>query len=115
MLTCVYNNSNKVQGAQERLMEIKQGDPNSLAQYIAKFECGIYEARVHDRPDHIIISIFHYASFLRIVQQLASASSTYTAPTNQHHSTTPIELGNINAMELGKINALSISLEERNN
>ena len=91
-------------------------------------ERGMYEARGNNWPDHIVFSIFlkalntklrdllsqqlnlptEDASFLRIVQQIASRSSgsNYTAPANhsqhQNHRTTPI-------------NAVSTSLGERNN
>ena len=86
-LTRVYDNPNKVQEAEDRLLNIKQ-DTDTLAAYIARFERILYEAHAHDWPDVTKISTFRkglnqtlrnrlsqqlnlprmYPEFLRIVQ-----------------------------------------------
>ena len=56
-LTRVYDNPNKVQEAEDRLLSIKQ-DTDSLATYIAKFERNLYEAHGHNWLDVTKISTF---------------------------------------------------------
>ncbi|OQD83488.1 hypothetical protein PENANT_c016G07664 [Penicillium antarcticum] len=46
-LARVYDNPNKVQEAEDRLLNLKQ-DTDPLAAYIAKFERNLYEAHSHD-------------------------------------------------------------------
>jgi hypothetical protein len=43
-LARVYNNPNKVQEAEDKLLALKQGT-DSLSTYVAKFERVLYEAR----------------------------------------------------------------------
>ena len=93
-LTRVYDNPNKIQEAEDRLLSLKQGDDN-LTTYVAKFERILYEARSQTWPDAVKISAFRrglgttiknrliqqlnlptdYPSFLRVVQQLAGHSN----------------------------------------
>ncbi|KAJ5124612.1 uncharacterized protein N7515_008437 [Penicillium bovifimosum] len=47
----VYDNPNKVQEAEDRLLSVRQGADESLAAYIAKFERLLYEARGQHWPD----------------------------------------------------------------
>ncbi|KAF7938374.1 hypothetical protein EAE99_002046 [Botrytis elliptica] len=56
-LTRVYNNLNKVQEAEDRLFNLKQGI-DSLHTYIAKFERTLYEAKGQNWSDSNKISIF---------------------------------------------------------
>jgi hypothetical protein len=49
-LTCMYDNPNKVQEAEDRLYSIKQGT-NLLASYVAKFERVLYKACRQNWPD----------------------------------------------------------------
>ena len=93
-LARVYDNPNKIQEAEDRLLSLKQGDDN-LTTYVAKFERILYEARSQTWPDAAKISAFRrglgstiknrliqqlnlpmdYPSFLRVVQQLAGHSN----------------------------------------
>lgn len=86
----VYDNPNKVQEAEDKLLGLKQGT-DSIPTYIAKFERVLYEASGQDWPDINKISVFRnglsstvrnrlnqqlnlpqsYPDFIRIVQQLA--------------------------------------------
>ncbi|CAG8079946.1 unnamed protein product, partial [Penicillium nalgiovense] len=54
----VYDNPNKIQEAEDRLLSIKQSPEESLAAYIAKFERVLYEAKGQDWPDVTKISTF---------------------------------------------------------
>jgi hypothetical protein len=54
----VYDNPNKVQEAEDKLLALKQGSDNSVAAYIAWFECVLYEACGQDWPDANKISVF---------------------------------------------------------
>lgn len=94
-LARVYDNPNKVQEAEDRLLSLRQGN-DSAPTYISKFERVLYEARGQNWPDINKISIFRnglnstirsglnqqlnlpqrYPDFIRIVQQLASRSSS---------------------------------------
>lgn len=96
-LARVYDNPNKVQEAEDRLFSIKQGS-DSLHAYMAKFERILYEAQGQDWPDVNKISTFRnglhstirnrlsqqlnlprtYADFIRVVQQLAGRSTTFS-------------------------------------
>lgn len=93
-LTRVYDNPNKVQEAEDKLLAIKQGT-DSIPAYVAKFERVLYEARGQDWPDVNKISTFRnglnsvirnrlaqqlnpprkYPDFVRVVQQLAGRTS----------------------------------------
>jgi hypothetical protein len=96
----VYDNPNKVQEAEDKLLSLKQGT-DSIPAYIAKFERVLYEASGQDWPDINKISVFRnglssmvrnrlaqqlnlpqkYPDFIRIVQQLAGrGTSTYHSP-----------------------------------
>ena len=56
-LSRIYNNPNKVQEAEDRLLTIKQGtDPIPI--YVAKFERVLYKARGQNWPDVNKISTF---------------------------------------------------------
>lgn len=46
-LTRVYDNPNKIQEAEDRLLNIKQ-DTDTLAAYVAKFERNLYKAYSYD-------------------------------------------------------------------
>jgi hypothetical protein len=118
-LTRVYDNPNKVQEAEDRLLNLKQ-DTDPLAAYIAKFERNLYEAHGHDWPDVAKISAFRkglnttlrnrlnqqlnlprvYPDFLRVVQQLASYSSGSSGST--YHTQKPtIARNNDDRMDIG--------------
>ena len=93
-LSRVYDNPNKVQEAEDKLLALRQGT-DSIPVYISKFERVLYEARGQDWPDINKISIFRnglsptvrnrlsqqlslpqrYPDFVRIVQQLAGRGS----------------------------------------
>jgi hypothetical protein len=96
-LSRVYDNPNKVQEAEDKLLSLRQGT-DSIPAYISKFERVLYEARGQDWPDINKISIFRnglssiirnrlsqqlilpsiYPEFIRIVQQLAGRASSST-------------------------------------
>jgi len=96
-LARVYDNPNKVQEAEDRLLSLRQGT-DSVPLYISKFERVLYEARGQDWPDINKISVFRnglnstirgrlnqqlnlparYPEFVRIVQQLSGRSTTTT-------------------------------------
>jgi hypothetical protein len=57
-LSCVYDNLNKVQKAEDKLLALKQGSDDSVAVYIAQFERVLYEACGQDWPDANKISVF---------------------------------------------------------
>jgi hypothetical protein len=120
----VYDNPNKVQEAENKLYVLKQGT-DSLHIYTTKFERVLYEARGQDWPDINKISAFRnglnstlrnrlaqqlnllnkYSDFVRIVQQLASRSSSSmptpqphvssTSHGNGHHHNEPMDLNAI--------------------
>jgi hypothetical protein len=128
-LSRVYDNPNKVQEAEDRLLAIKQGPDEPVATYIAKFERVLYEAKGQDWPDVNKISTFRkglnstirsrlaqqlnlpraYSQFLRVVQQLSShsfSSSSREPPTNRtnHHNqqdTMDLTTIQLNALERG--------------
>jgi Retrotransposon gag protein len=100
-LSRVYDNPNRIQEAEDRLLAVKQDSNESITAYIARFERILYEARGQDWPDVTKISAFRkglnptirhrlyqqldlprtYPEFLRIVQRLSSTShSAATAP-----------------------------------
>lgn len=102
----VYDNPNKTQEAEDRLLSIKQ-DTDSIPAYIAKFERVLYEAKGQDWPDVTKISAFRkglnnslrsrlsqqlnlprtYPEFIKIVQQLAGYSFSSTHSSNATNST----------------------------
>ena len=109
-LTLVFDNPNKVQHAEDRLLSLRQGR-DSAPTYISKFERILYVARGQNWPDINKISIFRnglnstirdrlseqlnlpqrYPDFVRIVQQLASQSSSSTVqPSDDGSETTDI-------------------------
>lgn len=124
-LTRVYDNPNKVQEAEDKLLAIRQGsDPIPI--YIAKYERVLYEARGQNWPDVNKISTFRnglnptirgrlsqqlnlprtYPDFIRVVQQLAGRSTSSSTP----HATP----GGQDSMELGAINAISTTIQSTN-
>ena len=117
----MYNNLNKVQEAEDKLLSLKQGT-DSLYAYIAKFERVLYEAQGQNWPDVNKISTFKsglnstiqgrlsqqlnlprkYSDFVRVVQQLAGRSSSSahaTLPDNTKHHGEPMEIGYIGSMD----------------
>src|SRR3984957_8255649 len=106
-LAQVYNNPNKVQEAEDKLLALKQGT-DSLPTYVAKFKRVLYEARGQSWPDVNKISAFRnglnstirgrlaqqlnlprtYAEFTQVVQQLAgcsfASSSSSSGPSSSH-------------------------------
>jgi hypothetical protein len=126
----VYNNPNKVQEAEDRLLALKQDNNDSLAAYIAKFERVLYEAKGQDWPDVTKISTFRkglnstlrnrltqqlnlprtYPEFLRVVQQLAGHSFSFN--TQSSNSTTQIKTQSQNNNHID-ISAISISKIDR--
>jgi hypothetical protein len=140
-LTRVYDNPNKVQEAEDKLLALKQGT-DSLHAYMAKFERILYEARGQDWPDVNKISTFRnglnstlrnrlaqqlnlprkYPDFVRIVQQLAGRSSSAVIPhphavssSNLNHHSEPMELNTVTFDEMypKPQQARSISPERR--
>jgi len=127
-LTRVYNNLNKVQEAEDKLLSLKQGT-NSILAYIAKFERVLYKASGQNWLDVNKIFTFwnglnsticgrlsqqlalsrKYPNFVKVVQQLAGRSSH--APTSANaignhignHYSEPMELGAINAININAI------------
>jgi Retrotransposon gag protein len=124
----VYDNPNKVQEAEDKLLALKQGT-DSIPAYVAKFERVLYEARGQNWPDVNKISTFRnglnsiirsrlaqqlnlprkYPDFVRVVQQLAgrtsqaptSGNSNGSGPGNHnHHHGEPMEIGSINAIHV---------------
>jgi hypothetical protein len=106
-LSRVYDNPNKVQEAEDRLLSLKQGT-DSIPAFIAKFERVLFEARGQAWQDVNKISSFrnglnstirgrlaqqlnlprNYPAFVKVVQQLAGRSlSGY--PTTSVPSSTP--------------------------
>ena len=127
-MTRVYDNPNKVQEAEDKLLSLKQGTDSVLA-YVAKFERILYEASGQNWPDVNKISTFRnglnstirsrlsqqlslprkYPDFVKVVQQLAGRSShapTSANATGNHHSE-PMELGAINAIHINSIDTPS--------
>ncbi|KAJ5135482.1 uncharacterized protein N7515_004760 [Penicillium bovifimosum] len=122
----VYDNPNKVQEAEDRLLSVRQGADESLAAYIAKFERLLYEARGQHWPDVTKISAFRkglqatmrnrltqqlnlprtYPEFLKIVQQLTGYSFT-----NHSSAPTPSNGHNSDRMEIGAIQAMLTAAE----
>jgi hypothetical protein len=102
-LARVYDNPNKVQEAEDKLLALKQGT-DSLPTYVAKFERVLYEARGQSWPDVNKISAFRnglnstirgrlaqqlnlprtYAEFTRVVQQLAGRSFASSSGPSSH-------------------------------
>jgi hypothetical protein len=136
-LTRVYDNPNKIQEAEDRLLSLKQ-DTDPLAAYIAKFERNLYEANGQDWPDVNKISTFRkglnntlrnrlnqqlnlprtYPEFLRVVQQLASYSfssssgplpSTRPATSNHHLNNDRMDLS---AITMNQLTAMEYDAEE---
>jgi len=131
-LTRVYDNPNKIQEAEDKLLSLKQGTDSVLA-YVAKFERVLYKASGQNWPDVNKISTFRnglnstirsrlsqqlalprkYPDFVKVVQQLAGRSSHAPTSTNtignhtgNHHSE-PMELGAINAISINSIDTPS--------
>jgi|HubBroStandDraft_4_1064222.scaffolds.fasta_scaffold144995_1 hypothetical protein len=131
-LTRVYDNPNKVQEAEDKLLSLKQGT-DSVPAYVAKFERILYEASGQNWPDVNKISTFRnglnstirgrlsqqltlprkYPDFVKVVQQLAGRSSHAPTSANaignhtgNHHSE-PMELGAINAISINSIDTPS--------
>ena len=124
-LVRIYDNPNKIQEAEDRLHNLKQGN-ESISVYIAKFEQLLYAARGQDWPDIIKITTFQnglshmthqclhlqlnlpcdYPGFIHTVQQLSSNSFIST---NAHGSSDHMDtiIGTINA-----INPILASLEQ---
>jgi len=130
-LARVYDNPNKVQEAEDKLFDHKQGT-DSLHAYIAKFERVLYEARGQDWPDVNKISTFRnglnstlrnrlqqqlnlphkYNEFIRVVQQLAGRRSTLPTheqpptvkfhPSNNNHHADPMDMNAITIGALGQ-------------
>jgi hypothetical protein len=100
-LSRVYDNPNKVQEAEDKLLSLRQGT-DSIPVYISKFERVLYEARGQDWPDINKISIFRnglsstirnrlsqqltlpsrYPDFIQVTQQLSGRSSSFVTPSN---------------------------------
>ena len=92
-LARVYDNPNKVQEAEDKLFDLRQGS-DSTPSYIAKFERLLYEAKGQNWPDSNKISTFRnglsstvrnrltqqlalpreYSKFIRVVQKLAGSA-----------------------------------------
>lgn len=105
-LTRVYDNPNKVQEAEDKLLTLKQGT-DSLPTYVAKFERVLYEARGQSWPDVNKISAFRnglsqtirgrlaqqlnlprtYPDFIRVVQQLSGRTTSSLAPSSSPSTT----------------------------
>ena len=124
-LTRVYDNPNKVQEAEDKLLSLKQGT-DSVPAYVAKFERVLYEASGQNWPDVNKISTFRnglnstirnrlsqqlslprkYPDFVKVVQQLASRSShtpTSANATRNHTGNHHGEPMDINALAINSI------------
>jgi hypothetical protein len=138
-LSRVFNNPNKVQEAEDRLLVLKQDTSEPLAAYIAKFERILYEAKGQDWPDVTKISTFRkglnttlrnrltqqlnlprtYPEFLRVVQQLSGYSFStqnqqpYTKPQAQssHDNGDRMDLTAINTLEAMEYDAAEMDAE----
>ena len=119
----VYDNPNKIQEAEDRLLSLKQGDDN-LTTYVAKFERILYEARSQTWPDAVKISAFRrglgptiknrlmqqlnlptdYPSFLRVVQQLAGYSNQFQPHSQSTASKPPVRFSD--SMDVTAINLI---------
>jgi len=128
-LTRVYDNPNKVQEAEDKLLALKQGT-DSLHAYIAKFERVLYEARGQNWPDVNKISTFRnglsstirgrlsqqlnlprtYSEFVRVVQQLAGRSS---GSSSQHPQASSFGNSHGEPMDLNALTLNSIELKPR--
>jgi hypothetical protein len=128
----VYDNPNKVQEAEDKLLALKQGT-DSIPAYVAKFERVLYEARGQNWPDVNKISTFRnglsstirsrlaqqlnlprkYPDFVRVVQQLAGRTSQAPTSGNSNGSGSGPGPGNHHyhgePMEVGSINAIHVS------
>ena len=130
----VYDNPNKVQEAEDKLLALKQGT-DSIPAYVAKFERVLYEARGQNWPDVNKISTFRnglsstirsrlaqqlnlprkYPDFVRVVQQLAGRTSQAPTSGNSNGSGSGPGPGPGNhhyhgePMEVGSINAIHVS------
>jgi hypothetical protein len=131
-LSRVYDNPNKVQEAEDKLLSLRQGT-DSIPVYISKFERVLYEARGQDWPDINKISIFRnglsstirnrlsqqlalpsrYPDFIRVIQQLSGRSSSVT-PSNVPSSNAIPQIHskhhNNDAMDLNVLQLNSIDL-----
>jgi hypothetical protein len=133
-LSRVYDNPNKVQEAEDKLLSLKQGN-ESLHAYIAKFERILYEARGQNWPDVNKISTFRnglsstirgrlsqqlnlprsYPDFIRVVQQLAGRSSSSSFPqastsgnsSGNYHSE-PMDLNAITTQQQRELRELGV-------
>ena len=124
----IYNNSNKMQEAEDRLLSLQQG-VDLVPAYISKFERVLYEACGQNWPDINKISVFRnglnstirgrlnqqlnlptqYPAFVRIVQQLAGRSSSsivHSQPTGNNQLRGP-EPMDINAITINSIDTPS--------
>ena len=134
-LTRVYDNPNKVQEAEDKLLSLKQGS-EPITAYIAKFERILYEARGQDWPDVNKISTFRnglqpslrnrlsqqlnlprkYSEFIRIVQQLAGRYTTFQSDHNalkhQNHQSDLMDVGAINTVNINALHASSSAFKD---
>jgi len=127
-LVRVYDNPNKVQQAEDRLLSLRQ-DNDSVPTYISKFERVLYEADGQNWPDINKISIFRnglsstvrsrlnqqlnlprkYPDFVRIVQQLAGRSSSCSTVQSSSNSNGNYQRGS-EPMDIGAIAVNSIDV-----
>lgn len=139
-LARALDNPNRIQEAVEKLHSIKQGSDESLANYIAKFERMLYEAKGHKWDDDRKITSFRfglsstlknrlsqqlelpasYPAFLKTVQKLSSRASAYSSSTSHSHSEgralyKPGHSTNHDAMDVSTIslNAINLSYDDQ--
>lgn len=123
-LARVYDNPNKVQEAEDRLLSLRQG-VDSVPTYISKFERVLYESRGQNWSDSQKISIFRnglnstirsrlnqqldlpqrYPDFIRIIQRLSSrstvqSSSNSNGNSNYQRGSEPMDIGAIGINEI---------------
>jgi hypothetical protein len=128
-LTRVYDNPNKIQEAEDRLLSLKQGDDN-LTTYVAKFERILYESRSQTWPDAFKISAFRrglgptiknrliqqlnlpkdYPGFLRVVQQLAGHSNQSQPHSQPTASKPPVRFSD--SMDITAINMVETTFND---
>jgi Retrotransposon gag protein len=129
-LARVYDNPNKVQEAEDKLFNLKQGlDP--ITAYIAKFERTLYEAHGQNWPDVNKISTFRnglspsirnrllqqlnlprqYSEFIRTVQQLAGRTQAFL-PENSSKPYEKPQFQNHDKMDINQINTIDFTPTE---
>lgn len=106
-LTCVYNNPNKIEEVEERLPSIRQDSSDSIGAYISRFERLLYESKGEAWTDATKIGILYkglilsmcrrlsqqlnlsksYPDFVRVVQQLATHTTSGSDSGNDKPST----------------------------